>query len=200
MEYALPVATLNAGSSGGGSSAALAEVALSDGVSRRPRSVGAGLPTATRCLLQPPATAFCCQPTRGEPREAPGEGCGSPPSAPRSPRAAGGWARHLMWGEGLPWLPRMGKGGMTPQQLGKEPREQQGLAALEQSGVMLREVSLQSGWGRQGGCENTSAKNNQDEHKCWRDPWLRGGLPSLSGGGHGRGWVWGADVCLCHLP
>lgn len=77
-----------------------------------------------------------------------------------------------MCGEGLPWLPRVHKGGCSHSSWGWSPMS--GEVWLPQSGVMLREVSLWSGWrGRQGRCESTSAKNNWDEHKCWRDPWLR---------------------------
>lgn len=76
----------------GGSSAALAEVALSDGTGHHPHGVGWGLPTA---LLPLPA--------RPGDRGDSGQGCDSSPG----PACWG----PVLWGEGLPWLPRVGKGG-----------------------------------------------------------------------------------------
>lgn len=79
-----------------------------------------------------------------------------------------------MWGEGLPHLPWMGKGGTALRQPGKEPREQGGLAALEWSDAEGGFPAERLGEaGRVQMRENTSAENNWDEHECRRDSRLR---------------------------
>lgn len=146
--------------------AALAKVSLMMG-----RAI---VPAVWAQACPPPPPACCCQPTREQPWEALGESCSSPPSAPCSPR--GGKMSGV--GRGFASAPQDEKGGNGP------TAARFGCLAA----AMLREVSLRSRRGRQGGCEHVKTP----VPRITRMKMNAGGTPGCNEGcpGHCGGWAW----------